>query len=141
MTIETKQSIDQLMGRFDGKKSWEERYSEIVKMGRELPAMADSDKTENNRIKGCLSQVWLTAKLDDGKVYFSADSDALIVKGIIALLVNALSGMTPQEIVQTDFGFLDQIGLRQHLSMNRSNGLTSMLKQLKLYGLAFSTQV
>lgn len=132
---------DNYVEQFAKFDTWEDRYSEIVKLGKELAPLEDEFKVDKFKVKGCQSSVWLTAKLDDGKVIYSADSDAMIVKGIIALLVNTFSGHSPQDIMNSNLDYLDKIGLRQHLSMNRSNGLTSMIKQIKMYAMAFSTQV
>ena len=107
-------------------------------MGKECPAIEEKDKTESNLIKGCQSRVWLSCENRDGKLYFRADSDAVITKGIITLLIRAFDGQTPQDILDADLQFIDVIGLKEHLSPTRSNGLTSMLKQIKLYALAFS---
>lgn len=119
---------------------WMDKYEHIIGLGKELPLIEESLKTEDLLIKGCQSRVWLHAKLEDGKVIFTADSDAIITKGIISLLIRVLSGQTPDVIVNTDLNFIEYIGLKEHLSPTRSNGLVSMVKQMKLYALAFKTQ-
>ena len=118
---------------------WMEKYEHIIEMGKELNPLVESDKTEDNLIRGCQSRVWLTAQKDDvGDVLFSADSDAIITKGLVALMVRVLSGAKPEDIANVDLHFLEDIGLNTHLSPTRSNGLASMVKQMKMYGLVFS---
>jgi len=118
---------------------WMDKYEMIIQMGKELPMIADEYKVPENLIKGCQSQVWLHADFKDGKLFFTADSDALITKGLVALVVRVLSGHTPKEIIASDLHFVDDIGLKSHLSPTRSNGLLSMLKQIKHYAIAFNT--
>lgn len=120
---------------------WMDKYEHIIGLGKELPLIEESLKTDDLVIKGCQSRVWLHAKLENGKVIFTADSDAIITKGIISLLIRVLSGEKPDDIVNADMTFIDQIGLKEHLSPTRSNGLVSMVKQMKLYALAFKTQL
>jgi cysteine desulfuration protein SufE len=117
---------------------WEEKYQYIIELGQQLKPLADLYKTEENKIKGCQSSVWLHAYTDDGKIFFEADSDSTFVKGEIALLINVLSGQTPEEIINTELKFIDRIGLRQHMAQTRANGLAAMIKQMKLY--AFGLQ-
>lgn len=119
---------------------WMDKYEHIIGLGKELPLIEESLKTDDLLIKGCQSRVWLHAKLEDGKVIFTADSDAIITKGIISLLIRVLSGQTPDTIINTDLTFIEHIGLKEHLSPTRSNGLVSMVKQMKLYAIAFKTQ-
>ncbi len=119
---------------------WMDKYEHIIGLGKELPLVPEELKSDDLLIKGCQSRVWLHAKLEDGKVIFSADSDAIITKGIISLLIRVLSGQTPDAIIETDLRFIEKIGLKEHLSPTRSNGLVSMVKQMKLYALAFRTQ-
>ena len=119
---------------------WMDKYEHIIGLGKELPLIEESHKTDDLLIKGCQSRVWLHAKLVDGKVIYTADSDAIITKGIISLLIRVLSGQTPDTIINTDLSFIEHIGLKEHLSPTRSNGLVSMVKQMKLYALAFKTQ-
>ena len=130
---------DEIIAEFSDFDDWMDRYQMLIDMGNEQPPLADQYKTEQNLIDGCQSRVWLQADLVDGKLQFRAESDALIVKGIVALLVRVLSDHTPQEILDADLYFIDRIGLREHLSPTRSNGLGAMLKQMKMYALAFKT--
>jgi cysteine desulfuration protein SufE len=117
-----------------------DKYEHIIGLGKELPLVPEELKSDDLLIKGCQSRVWLHAKLEDGKVIFSADSDAIITKGIISLLIRVMSDQTPTDIIETDLTFIEKIGLKEHLSPTRSNGLVSMVKQMKLYALAFRTQ-
>lgn len=119
---------------------WMDKYEHIIELGKELNDFPEDAKTEENRIKGCQSQVWLTANFTDNKVFFKADSDAIITKGLVGLLIRVLSGSAPQEILDCKLDFIQQIGLHQHLSPNRSNGFANMVKQVKAYALAYSTQ-
>ncbi|MBI1288220.1 MAG: SufE family protein [Flavobacteriales bacterium] len=138
-TIEEKeQEIIEEFSLFD---DWMDKYEHIIGLGKELPLIEESLKTDDLLIKGCQSRVWLHAKLENSKVIFTADSDAIITKGIINLLIRVLSGEKPDDIVNADMTFIDQIGLKEHLSPTRSNGLVSMVKQMKLYALAFKTQL
>jgi cysteine desulfuration protein SufE len=138
MTINGTQ--DQLIEEFAFFTDWMEKYELIIQMGKELPPLDEKYKTDNNLIKGCQSKVWLHPEYTGGKVIFTADSDALITKGLVAMIVKVLSGHTPKEIAETDIYFIDRIGLRNHLSPTRSNGLLNMLKQMKLYAVAFQAQ-
>lgn len=133
--------INSIVERFESFKQWEDRYRDIIKLGKGLEGLSEDDKQEKYRIKGCQSQVWLRAKLEGGKVYFSADSDAVLVKGIVALLIEAYSDSTPDEIMSNSPDFLNQIGITEHLSMNRTNGLASMVKQIQMYAMAFKALV
>lgn len=130
---------DEIIAEFSDFDDWMDRYQLLIDMGSEQPPLEDKYKTEQNLIDGCQSRVWLQADMIDGKLHFRAESDALIVKGIVALLVRVLSDHTPQEILDADLYFIDRIGLREHLSPTRSNGLGAMLKQMKMYALAFKT--
>jgi cysteine desulfuration protein SufE len=116
---------------------WMEKYNLLIDMGKELPAVDPKFKTKDFLIEGCQSKVWLHPEFNNGKIIFTADSDALITKGIIALLIRVLSGRTPDEIISSELWFIDKIGLRQNLSPTRSNGLLSMIRQMKLYAMAF----
>ena len=129
---------DEIIEEFDGFTDWLDRYALIIDMGNAVPPLDEQYKTPDNLIDGCQSRVWLQADYVDGKVHFEADSDAIIVKGIIAMLVRVLSDRTPQEILDADLYFIDRIGLHDHLSPTRSNGLLAMLKQIRAYALAFS---
>jgi len=138
MTItEQKQELVEEFEMFD---DWMDRYNFIIEMGKDLEGMPEELKTKQNLISGCQSQVWLTAKYNDGVINFQADSDAIITKGIVQLLLKVVEARTPKELVEEDFSFLDKIGLKEHLSPTRSNGLTSMIKQIKLYALVFKTK-
>ena len=130
---------DEIIAEFSDFDDWMDRYQLLIDMGSEQEPLDEQYKTEQNLIDGCQSRVWLQADLIDGMVHFRAESDALIVKGIVTLLVRVLSDHTPQEILDADLYFIDQIGLREHLSPTRSNGLGAMLKQMKMYALAFKT--
>ncbi|MBQ8455128.1 MAG: SufE family protein [Bacteroidaceae bacterium] len=130
---------DKIIAEFSDFDDWMDRYQLLIDMGSEQEPLDEQYKTEQNLIDGCQSRVWLQADLIDGMVHFRAESDALIVKGIVALLVRVLSGHTPQEILDADLYFIERIGLREHLSPTRSNGLGAMLKQMKMYALAFKT--
>jgi cysteine desulfuration protein SufE len=138
MTINELQ--DELVEEFSFFTDWMEKYELIIQLGKELPLADEQYKTDDNLIRGCQSRVWLHPEYKDGKVYFTADSDALITKGLVAMIVRVLSGHTPKEIAEADVYFIDRIGLRNHLSPTRSNGLLSMLKQMKLYAVAFQAQ-
>ena len=136
MTINEKQQ--EIIDEFSGLDDWMDRYSYIIDLGNSLPAIDEQLKTPSRLIEGCQSRVWLDARLSpDGKVEFTADSDAIIVKGIISMLIDVLSGHTPQEILDADLYFIDRIGLSEHLSPTRSNGLLAMVKQMRLYATAF----
>ena len=128
---------EQIVEEFSAFDDWMDKYSILIDMGNELPPLDVKYKTQNNLIEGCQSRVWLQADCVDGNVIFLGDSDAVIVKGIVSLLIRILSGHTPDEILSSDLFFIDAIGLKAHLSPTRSNGLTAMLKQMKMYALAF----
>lgn len=136
MTINEAQ--DEVIEEFADFTDWMNKYQMLIDLGNELKPLDDKYKTEDNLIDGCQSRVWLQADMKDGLLYFTAESDALIVKGIIALLIRVLSGHTPQEILDADLYFIDRIGLKDHLSPTRSNGLLAMIKQIRVYALAFS---
>ncbi|MCM1034076.1 MAG: SufE family protein [Paludibacter sp.] len=131
---------DEIVDEFSGLEDWMDRYALLIDLGNELVPLSDADKNDRNLIDGCQSKVWFTAKMEDGNVVYQGDSDALLVKGIVALLIKVLSGHTPQEILDADLYFIDRIGLREHLSPTRSNGLLAMLKQMRLYALAFNAK-
>ena len=130
---------DEVIEEFSSFDDWMDKYQMLIDLGNELAPLDEKYKTESNLIDGCQSRVWLQADYADGLVRFQAESDALIVKGIVALLIRVLSDHTPQEILDTDLYFIDRIGLRDHLSPTRSNGLLAMVKQMRMYALAFST--
>ena len=129
---------DEIIEEFSGFDDWMDKYQLLIDLGGEQPSLDEKYKTEQNLIDGCQSRVWLQADYADGKIHFTAESDALIVKGIVALLIRVLSDHTPQEILDADLYFIEQIGLKEHLSPTRSNGLVAMVKQIRLYALAFS---
>lgn len=131
---------DEVVEEFSDFDDWMDKYQLLIDLGGEQQPLDEKYKTEQNLIDGCQSRVWLQADIQDGKVVFQAESDALIVKGIVALLIRVLSGHTPDEILEADLYFIEQIGLREHLSPTRSNGLLAMLKQMKLYALAFKAK-
>ena len=131
---------DTIVDEFAVFDDWMDKYGLLIEMGNSLPPLDEKYKTENNLIAGCQSRVWLHAEYVERNVFFQGESDAVIVKGIISLLINVLSGHTPQEILEADLYFIDQIGLKEHLSPTRSNGLTSMLKQMRMYALVFQTK-
>ena len=136
MTINEKQ--DEIIEEFSGLDDWMDLYGMIIDMGNSLPPIDEKFKTPEHLIEGCQSRVWVNAELSpEGKVVFTADSDAIIVKGIISMLVDVLSGHTPQEILDSDLYFIDRVGLSEHLSPTRSNGLLAMVKQMRLYAMAF----
>lgn len=135
MTIE--QAEQQIIEEFELFEDWMDKYNYIIELGKELPLIDAQYKTPEHLIAGCQSQVWLHAEYKDGKVQFTADSDAIITKGIINLLIKVLSGRTPQEIIDAKLDYIDAIGLKEHLSPTRSNGLLSMIKQIKMYAIAF----
>ncbi len=129
---------DEIVAEFESLKDWDERYKHIIDLGRKLPKFPEEHRVEKNMVKGCQSQVWMVADLaDDGRVYFQADSDAMIVRGLIALLLRLYSGHAPDEILSARPEFVERINMSQHISMTRSNGLFAMIKQIQLYALAF----
>ncbi|HPF93299.1 MAG TPA: SufE family protein [Tenuifilaceae bacterium] len=139
MTIN--QIQDQIVEEFSIFDDWMDRYQQLIDLGNELKPIDEQKRTEQHLIKGCQSKVWVNAELTDGKVYFEADSDAIITKGIVALLVRVLNGRTPKEIIDADLYFVDKIGLKENLSPTRSNGLLAMMKQMKLYALAYQAKL
>jgi len=138
MSIQERVKI--LIEEFNSLSDWEERYKSIIQRGKSLSVMNEDYKIEKNLVKGCQSKVWFHAELKEGLIHFQGDSDAAIVKGIVALLLFIYSGSSPQDILTTRPDFLDEIGLKEHLSMSRANGLSSMLKQISLYAIVFKSQ-
>lgn len=138
MTINEQQ--DEVIEEFEGFSDWMDKYQMLIDLGNDLEPLDAKYKTEQNLIDGCQSRVWLQANYVDGQIVFTADSDALITKGIIALLIQVLSGHTPSEIANADLYFIDRIGLKEHLSPTRSNGLLSMVKQIRMYALAYEAK-
>lgn len=131
---------DQIIDEFSVFDEWLDKYDYLIDLSKELPVIDEKHRTDQYVIKGCQSRVWVDARMEDGKIYFNADSDAIITKGIIALLIRVLNGRAPQEILDCDLYFIDRIGLRENLSPTRANGLLAMIKQMKLYALAFQNQ-
>ncbi|MBV7269675.1 SufE family protein [Winogradskyella luteola] len=139
MTIQEVQN--EIIEEFSMFEDWEERYQYMIDLGKTLPLIDEKYKTEDNIIKGCQSKVWVHADMNDDKVRFTADSDAIITKGIIAILIRAFSNQHPNDIIEANTDFIDKIGLKEHLSPTRANGLVSMIKQIKLYAIAYQTQL
>jgi cysteine desulfuration protein SufE len=135
--LEIENEIIEEFSLFD---SWDDKYEYIIDLGKKLPELGAEHKKDENRVRGCQSTVWLVADYNNGKVYFKADSDAVIVKGLISMLIRVLSGHTPDEIIEAKLGFIQQIGMTTHLAQTRSNGLLSMVKQMKNYALAFKVK-
>ena len=129
---------EEIIGEFSIFDEWLDKYDYLIELSDTLPAIAAEHRTDEYVIKGCQSRVWVDARVEEGKVYFAADSDAIITKGIIALLIRVMNGRTPQEILDIELYFIDAIGLGENLSPTRSNGLLAMIKQMKMYALAFS---
>ena len=138
MTINELQ--DQVIEEFSDFDDWMDKYALLIDLGNSLPPLEEKYKTESILIEGCQSRVWLQADYVDGKILFKGESDAVIVKGIVSLLINIISGHTPQEILDADLYFIEKIGLKEHLSPTRSNGLVAMVKQMRMYALAFRTK-
>lgn len=139
MTIEETQQ--DIIDEFSDMEDWMDKYAYIIDLGNAVPPIDEKYRTPEHLIEGCQSRVWLNAELEDGKVIFTADSDAIIVKGIISLLIKVLSGHTPDEILGSDLHFINAIGLAEHLSPTRSNGLAAMVKQMRMYALAYKTKM
>lgn len=139
MTIQEIQN--EIINDFSLFDNWEDKYAYIIELGKQLPALAETHKTDLNKIKGCQSNVWLITRMENNRIVFEGDSDALIVKGLVSMLIKVLSNQKPEDISQTDLFFIDQIGMKQQLSMTRANGLASMIKQMKLYALAYQSQI
>ena len=135
-----KETEDEIIDEFSLFDDWMSKYEYIIELGKHLPIIDSEHKTEEFKIKGCQSQVWLTAEMKDGKLHYKADSDAVITKGIIALLIRVLSGHRPEEILNAELGFINKIGMHEHLSRNRSNGLTAMTNYMKNYAKIYAGQ-
>ena len=131
---------DEVIEDFTGLDDWMDRYQLLIDLGEESETLSDDDKTDDNLIDGCQSRVWLTCREEEGRLVFHAESDALIVKGIVTLLIRVMSGHTPQEILDADLHFINDIGLTEHLSPTRSNGLLAMVKQMRMYALAYKAK-
>ncbi|AEE19470.1 cysteine desulfuration protein SufE [Dokdonia sp. Hel_I_63] len=136
-----KEIQDEIVDEFSMFEDWMQRYEYMIDLGKSLPMIDNQFKTDDYIIKGCQSKVWVHADMTDGEIAFTADSDAIITKGIIAILIRAFSGQPPQAIIDADTSFIDEIGLKDHLSPTRANGLVSMIKQIKLYAVAYQTQL
>ena len=132
---------DEIVAEFSMFDDWMQRYEYMIELGKSLPIIDEKYKTDDHLIKGCQSKVWVHAELVENTVVFTADSDAIITKGIIAILIRTFSNQTPKAIIDADTSFIDEIGLKEHLSPTRANGLVSMIKQLKLYAIAYQTQL
>ena len=132
---------NEIIDEFSMFEDWEERYQYMIDLGKSLPLIDDTFKTDNNIIKGCQSKVWVHAEMQNDTVVFTADSDAIITKGIIAILIRAFSNQSPKDIIEANTNFIDEIGLKDHLSPTRANGLVSMIRQLKMYAIAYQTQL
>ena len=132
---------DEIISEFSELTEWMDRYSLLIELGNELVDFDETYRIDQNLIEGCQSQVWLNAEMNNGKIFYMADSDAIIVKGIIALLIKVLNNRTPDEIIGSDLYFIDKIGLKEHLSPTRSNGLLAMVKQMRIYALAFKEKL
>ena len=129
---------DEIVGEFDIFETWVDKYEYLIELGKSVPVIDEINKTDDNIIKGCQSKVWLHAEQDEGMIRFYADSDAIITKGIVSLLIRTFSNQKPEDIINASLDFIDKIGLRQHLSPNRANGLNNMIKKIKFYAIAFS---
>jgi len=141
MNVTIKDIQNDIIEEFSMFEDWEERYQYMIDLGKTLPLIENQYKTEDNIIKGCQSKVWVHAEMKTGKVDFTADSDAIITKGIIAILIRVFSNQSPKDIIEANTNFIDEIGLKEHLSPTRANGLVSMIKQIKMYALAYQTQL
>ena len=139
MKIETIK--EELIDEFSMFEDWMERYEYMIELGKSLPIVEPQYKTDDNIIKGCQSKVWLHAELESDKIIFTADSDAIITKGIVAILIRVFSNQSPEIILKTNTEFIDEIGLKEHLSPTRANGLVSMIKKIKMYAVAYQTQI
>jgi cysteine desulfuration protein SufE len=136
MTIEEVQQ--EIIEEFSVYEDWMDKYGYLIELGNELPDLAQTEKTDEYLIKGCQSRVWLVPELKNGKIFFKGESDAIIVKGLVALLLRVTSGRTPRELMESEMHFIDDLGLKQHLSPTRSNGLLAMVKQIRLYAVAYN---
>lgn len=131
---------EEIIDEFSFFESWQDKYEYIIELGKKLKDFPEDKRTEDNKVKGCQSSVWVVTRDEDGKIYFKADSDSTIVKGLIALLIRVLNGRTPEEILSSELCFIDKTGLKQHLAQTRANGLAAMIKQMKMYALAYKTK-
>jgi len=136
--LKIKDIQDEIVDEFDIFETWMDKYEYLIELGKSVPVIDEINKTDDNIIKGCQSKVWLHAEQDEGMIRFYADSDAIIMKGIVSLLIRTFSNQKPEDIINASLDFIDKIGLRQHLSPNRANGLNNMIKKIKFYAIAFS---
>ena len=136
-----KEIQDEIVDEFSMFDDWMQRYEYIIELGKNLPLIEEAAKTDDNLIKGCQSKVWLQGQQKEDKIVFTADSDAILTKGIIAILIRVFSNQSPKDIIDAEMDFIDKIGLKEHLSPTRANGLVSMIKQLKMYAIAYRTQL
>lgn len=134
------QAEEAIIDEFSTFDDWMDKYEYIIELGKQLPIIEEKEKKENNLIKGCQSRVWLSSKYENGRIHFTADSDAIITKGIISLLIRVYNGRTPKEILSSDFSFIEKIGLKENLSPTRANGLLSMIKQIQSYAIAYQSK-
>jgi cysteine desulfuration protein SufE len=134
----TEEIENEIVDEFSFFEDWQDKYEYLIELGKKLNELPADEHKDENKVKGCQSSVWLVSNFDDGRIFFRADSDSTIVKGLIALLVRVLSGQTPEAILNTKLEFIDKIGLRQHLAQTRSNGLAAMIKQMKFYALGYN---
>jgi len=141
LIVTIKDIQEEIIDEFSMFEDWEERYQYMIDLGKTLPLIDEQYKTDSNIIKGCQSKVWVHAEMDKDKIAFTADSDAIITKGIIAILIRVFSNQHPNDIIESDTNFIDEIGLKEHLSPTRANGLVSMIRQLKMYAIAYQTQL
>jgi len=141
LIVTIKDIQEEIIEEFSMFDDWEERYQYMIDLGKTLPLIDEQYKTDSNIIKGCQSKVWVHAEMEEDKIAFTADSDAIITKGIIAILIRVFSNQHPKDILDADTSFIDVIGLKEHLSPTRANGLVSMIKQLKMYAIAYQTQL
>ena len=139
-TMTIKDIQDEIVDEFSMFDDWMQRYEYIIELGKNLPLIKEEYKVDENLIKGCQSKVWLQGEKDNDKIVFTADSDAILTKGIIAILIRVFSNQTPKDIIDAEMDFIDQIGLKEHLSPTRANGLVSMIKNIKMYALAFDAK-
>ena len=141
VNVTIKEIQNDIIDEFSMFEDWMQRYEYMIELGKSLPLISEKHKTEDNIIKGCQSKVWVHAEMKDDKIFFTADSDAIITKGIIAILIRVFSGQHPKDIIEAGTHFIDKIGLKEHLSPTRANGLVSIIKQIKMYAIAYQTQL
>ena len=132
---------EEIVSEFEMLEEWPDKYQYIIDLGKELPGFNEAEQTEENKVRGCQSNVWLISSIKEDKIYFRGDSDALIVKGLVALLLRVFSGHTPDEIIENELFFMDKIGLQAHLSHTRNNGLAAMIKQIRFYAVAYKAKI